>query len=327
MTDLLLGATGFLGGAAAFALAEGKAPVRALTRGRTGRAVPQLPVEWARGDLRDPASLASAFRGVRRVVHAAGHYPTVGLDRDRVVARGVTEMRNVLAACKEAGVERLVYVSSLSTIGPPAAGRALADERDLHLPGSVRDAYFDVKWAMESEVLRAVAADGLDAVIVNPTVVFGPGDVKPTSGSILVALAKRRVPAILDADVNVVDVRAVAQATVAALERGRKGDRYVLGGANTTSRALVDQACALLGVAAPTRTVPYEAALAVSFATEVAAAFAGRPPRLPLEFVHILANSRHVSSEKARRDLALPDTDVEATLRDAIAWFRAHGVF
>lgn len=326
MTTLVLGATGFIGGAIAASLHEAGIEARGLTRGRTRRAVTAAPIEWVHGDLRDPASLSRAFDGARFVVHAAGHYPRTGLDRDATTARAVGEMRNVLAAARSAGVERLVYVSSLSTLGAPPAGRALVDERDHYVPGSVADAYFDAKWAMESEVMRAVV-EGLDAVVVNPTVVLGPGDVKPTSGVVLVALARKRLPVVLDARVNVVDARAVATATVAAIAKGRRGERYVLGGANTTMKDLAAQAAAILGVPAPTREVPYEAALAASFASEVAARLLGRAPTIPLEFVHMLRHARHVDSAKASKELGLPATNLGRCLGDAVEWFRAHGYF
>ncbi len=324
---LVLGATGFLGGAIARALHEAGRPVRGLTRGRTGRYVPAVDVEWVHGDLRHPDSLRAAFDGVESVVHAAGHYPTVSLDRDAVVRRGVSEMRAVLEAARDAGVRRLVYVSSLSMIAPSRDARRLADERDFYCPGTVWDAYFDVKYAMEMEAYRHVAQEGLDVVVTNPTIVLGPGDVKPTSGALLVQLAKGRVKAVMDANINIVDVRALAAAHVAALDRGRKGQRYVIGGANTTFADVVEKAADILGVEAPTQRVPYQVLRAASLASEVAAKFVTKkPPILPLEFVDMLHHSRHVDCEKARAELGLGRTRVEATLRDSVAWFREAGM-
>ncbi len=323
---LLFGATGFLGGNIAHALADAGRHVRALTRAPAGAYVPAMDMEWVHGDLRHPSSLAASFVGVEEVIHAAGHYPTVSLDRDAVMRRGVAEMRNVLSAARDAHVKRLVYVSSLSTIAPSSSPLRLSDERDFYHPGTVRDAYFDVKYAMEMEAYRFVAQEGLDVVVVNPTIVLGPGDVKPTSGALLVNLAKGRVPALIDANINVVSARAVAAATVAALVKGRAGQRYVIGGENTTFAAVVREAAKLLGVEAPTTHVPFAVARAASLASEVAAKFVTKkPPMLPLEFVDILQHARHVSSEKARRDLALPDTRVTELLAESIAWFREAG--
>src|SRR5262245_41105033 len=245
MRVLVLGATGFIGGQIARALVEHGYAVRALRRARSSTlALEGLPVEFAYGDLRDPSALLAAMRGVEAVFHAAGYYPHNSLAPRRALRLAAAGMRNLLECARAADVGRVVYTSSLSTIGPPAVGRALADERDYYLPGSVADPYFEAKWAMEAEVYRAVAL-GQAVVALCPTVVFGPGDVKPTSGTVLLALARGLLPAYVEGRINIVDVRDVAMAHVAALERGRTGERYILSGQNTTIGAALTLAAQL----------------------------------------------------------------------------------
>jgi dihydroflavonol-4-reductase len=210
MRALVLGATGFIGGQIARALVERGYDVRGLRRPASPtQAIEGLPVEFVHGDLRDRASLLAAMRGVDALFHAAAYYPHNSLAPRRSLRIAVAGMRNVLECARDAGVGRVVYTSSLSTIGPPARGRSLADERDLYLPGSVADPYFEAKWAMECEAYRAAAA-GQDVVSLCPTVVFGTGDVKPTTGVALLAVARGLAPAYVEGDINVVDVRDVA---------------------------------------------------------------------------------------------------------------------
>jgi dihydroflavonol-4-reductase len=233
-------------------------------------------------------------------------------------------MRSVLECAAAAGVGRVVYTSSLSTIGPPGAGRALADERDYYLPGSVADPYFEAKWAMEAEVYRAAAA-GQDVVALCPTVVFGPGDVKPTSGTVLLALARGLLPAYVEGRTNVVDARDVAQAHVAALERGRSGERYILGGHNTTVSAALTLAARLAGAPAPRARLPVALALLAGKLGEVAALAIPGKPFLPFsETIQMIRHGRHYDCKKAQRELGLTSRPIEETLRDSLAWFQEH---
>lgn len=331
---LVLGGTGFIGGAIARALVERGHAVRVLARPTSTRAaLADYPVEWVEGDLRDAASVGKAARGTRTVVHAAGHYPTTALRPLRTLERGLLEMRNVIAAANGTGA-RLVYVSSLSTIGR-AYGRS-ADERDRYLPGAVKDPYFEVKHAMEQEALRA------KAVVVNPSIVFGPGDVKPTSGRIILRLAQEKLPFAIDGPVNVVDVRDVAAAVVNAIDKGRPGERYILGGENLTLREMFRRIAYDAGVRMPV-FVPVDVARAASLATEwsalagdaasrrlrshapALAAMLRRPPLIPLEGVSIIANGQPLDSSKARRELGLASRPLDETLHDTLAWFRDHG--
>lgn len=337
---LVLGGTGFIGGAVVRALLARGERVRVLSRASSPRdALRGLDVEWATGDLRDAASVKRAAEGCRAIVHAAGHYPTTALRPRETLQRGVQEMRHVLDAARAANA-RVVYVSSLSTIGLARGGRP-ADERDVYVPGSVDDPYFEVKYAMEREALAA-AATGLEVVVVNPSIVLGPGDVKPTSGRLVLAIARERLPVAIDAPINIVDVRDAAEAIVAAIPRGRSGERYVLAGENLTMRELWRRIAHGSGVRSPIM-VPVGVARRFSLATEYVA-YAGdvasrplrrvapglarrirRPPFVPLEGVSILANGQPLDATKARAELGLEARPLDETLRDTLQWFRDNG--
>lgn len=326
MHVLVLGATGFIGGQIARALVERGHSVRALRRATSSLlAIDGLPLEVVQGDLRDRASLLAAMQGVEAVFHAAGYYPPNSLTPRQSVRQAAAGMRAVLESARMAGVSRIVYTSSLSTIGPPSDGRKLADERDAYLPGSVAAAYFEAKWAMEAEAYRAVAG-GQDVVLICPTAVFGPGDVKPTSGIALLALARGLMPAYIDGKINIVDGRDLAQAHLAALERGRSGERYIVGGHNTSIGEVMRVAAPIVGVAPPRLRLPVLAALLAGKVGEVAALALPKQPLLPFsEAIEMIRHGQHYDLSKARRELGLTTRPLEDTLRDSVSWFREHG--
>jgi dihydroflavonol-4-reductase len=326
MHVLVLGATGFIGGQIAQVLVERGHTVRALRRATSSLvAIDDLMLEVVQGDLRDRASLLAAMQGVEAVFHAAGYYPPNSLTPRQSVRQAAAGMRAVLESARTAGVGRVVYTSSLSTIGPPADGRMLADERDAYLPGSVAAAYFEAKWAMEAEAYRAVAG-GQDVVMICPTAVFGPGDVKPTSGTALLMLARGLMPAYIDGKINIVDGRDLAQAHLAALERGRSGERYIVGGHNTSVGEVMRVAARIVGVAPPRLRLPALAALLAGKLGEVAALALPNQPLLPFsEAIEMIRHGQHYDLSKARRELGLTTRPLEDTLRDTVAWFREYG--
>jgi dihydroflavonol-4-reductase len=282
-----------------------------------------LAVQAVVGDLHDRASLVKAMQGCDVVFHAAAYYPLHSLQMRGALRDAVSGMRNVLGAAAESGVRRLVYTSTLTTLGPPADPGRLADERDFYLPGSTGSAYYETKWAMEAEAWRAIAV-GQSIVIVNPTVVFGPWDVKPTTGEILLYVAKGRFPAWLDLSVNVVDARDAGQGHLLAAEKGRTGQRYVLGGENVTVRDALATAAREAGVSPPRR----RASLGLVRALVAAGEALGRLPLvqpLPLEHFKTLGEWRAVNTQKARRELGFETRPLADTVRDTLAWFREHG--
>jgi dihydroflavonol-4-reductase len=282
-----------------------------------------LDVEHTSGDLNNPASLRAAMAGCDVVFHAAAYYPRHSLDRDDALREAVVGMRHVLQAAAQAEVSRLVYTSSLTTIGPPANPGRLADEDDYYLPGSTGSAYFECKWAMEAEAWRA-SAGGQPIVIVNPTAVFGPWDVKPTTGEILRNVAKGRFPAWLDLATNVVDARDVGTGQVLAAVRGRAGQRYILGGENLPLRQALTVAAREAGVSPPSRQV----SLGLVGALVKAGEALGRLPLiepLPLEHFKTLREWRALNTDKARQELGFTPRPFVETVRDTLAWFREHG--
>jgi dihydroflavonol-4-reductase len=280
-------------------------------------------VEHILGDLGDPASLTTAMHGCDVVFHAAAYYPLHSLDIAGSMRDAVRGMRNVLRSAAEAGVGRLVFTSTLTTVGPPSEPGRLADERDFYLPGSTCSAYFETKWAMEAEAWRATA-EGLPLVIVNPTAVFGPWDVKPTTGEILLNVAKGRFPVWLDLDVNIVDARDVGQGHVLAAERGQGGQRYLLGGENLAVREALSIAAREARVPAPRWRVSLSLVKRLVAVGEAL----GRLPLvrpLPLEHFKTLSEWRVLNTEKARRELGFAPRPFVDTVRDTLAWFREYG--
>jgi dihydroflavonol-4-reductase len=340
---LVFGATGFIGGhIARAALARGWR-VRALRRrpgavGAIGDVADQI--EWIQGALpfrhserseesqsrrtetlrREAAqgdrsaSLREAMGGCDVAFHAAAAYPHATSDITGWVRRSVTQMRAVLAAAADAGVGRLVYTSTLTTVGPPQEAGRLADERDFYVPGTSGSAYYEAKFAMEMEAFRA-SAEGLPIVILNPTAVFGPGDVKPTTGELLLRVAKGQFPFYFRAMINMVDGRDVAAAHIAAAERGRIGQRYILGGHNLTLKDGLTIAARGAGVAQPRWEIPRQMVDALIGASNWL--------RLPLpDNVKTMRLWQPLNSEKAQRELGLHPRPFEETARDTIAWFR-----
>ena len=237
----------------------------------------------------------------------------------------MASVRPVFEAATRAGVERVVYTSSLTTIGRPRYPDRIADERDHYVLGSTGAPYLEAKAAMELEAYRFVA-QGLPIVIVCPTACFGPGDVKPTSGVALLAVAHGQVPAYVTGEINVVDVRDVAASQVAAAERGRPGERYILGGANVAIKALLDEAAAAAGVAPPRVGLPRGLVTALGGALAKPASLLPFPAAKYLATgVEQIALAQPLSSAKAERDLGHTHRPLRATLDESIAWFREHG--
>jgi dihydroflavonol-4-reductase len=322
----VIGATGFIGGAVARALVERGYSVRAFRRsGGSAPALDGLDVEEAHGDLRDRSSVSRALEGCDLLFHAGAFYPRRNESVVQALRLGVESVRPVLDAAADVGVRRIVYTSSLSTIGRPSAGVLLASERDYYLPGSVGHAYHEAKFAMEQEVTRYTAT-GLPAVIVCPTAVFGPCDVKPTSGTAVIALAGGQLPFYVGGRMNVVDVRDVAVGQVAAAERGRVGERYILGGPNLLVGDIVRAIAAALGVRAPGSRFPSGLALALALAVErIGRAVPGVPTRFLSTGVVQIRHGQYFDTTKARNELGLVSRPIDETFTDTVAWFREHG--
>ncbi len=322
---LVLGATGFIGGQIARAAVAAGYHVRALCRPHSQRlALQDVQVEIAVGDLESPASLVAAMKGCQAVIHAAGYYPSSSEPAAWHVERARRQVHHVLDAARQAGIRRLVYTSSISTIGPIRAGH-LGSERDFYWPGQMAQPYWDCKWVQEQAVL---SADGLETITLIPGAVFGPGDVKPTTGAVLLVMARMGTRATLTGRINVVDVRDVAQAHVAALTRGSPGERYLLGGHNVTVQEFTAEAARALGHPGPIAALPMELmGRPLRWAAGLAARL-GLPGSVPLAYLlEAIQAGQWVDSTKAQRELGFRPRPLAETLADAVAWFRDHGVF
>lgn len=325
MKVLVLGATGQLGSNLVRALLDKGDEVRALVRPSSqAPTLRGLPVEQANGDLNDAASLVRACDGVQVVYHAAGYYPTETIPAKTAVTQALAETRKVLEAARAASVQRLVFASTLTTIGLPPPGR-LATEDCPFVPLFPDNPYLMAKVAMEEEILKA-AHDGLPTVVVIPTAFFGPYDSKPSSGTQILMIARRQMPAYVDGPTNVIDVRDVAAGMIRAAERGRVGERYILGNWNTTQKELNRLIAQVAGVMAPVVPVPFSLA---RYGSKVAEwgfrTVLRKPPPVPAFFVEALRHMQHYDCSKAIRELDYPRHPVEHGIRDALTWFRANG--
>jgi dihydroflavonol-4-reductase len=321
---LVLGSTGCIGNNIVRACLDVDWEVRAFHRisSKTWM-LDGLDVGHAIGDLHDPASLATAMCGCDVVFHAAAYYPRHSLGLAGSLREAVGGMRNVLRAAAQARIGMLIYTSALTTLGPPSEPGRLTDERDFYLPGSTNSAYFESKWAMEAEAWRAIA-EGLPLIITNPSAVFGPWDVKPTTGEILLNVAKGRMPAWVDLQVNIVDARDVGQGHVLAAERGRIGQRYILGGENLTVRDALSVAAREAGAGPPR----WRASLRLVRTLVRVGETLGHLPLvqpLPLEHFKTLSEWRALNTDRARQELGFQPRPFVDTIRDTLAWFREHG--
>ena len=323
MHILVLGSTGFLGGHIARAGFDKGWHIRGLRRdpGASGN-LPDIPIEWVEGNLMNPASLLSAMQGVDLIFHAAGYYPKskdkLGLKAHLTLAE--EEIRNVLEAARRAGVKRMVYTSSLSTIGlPPSEETRLADERDFYRPGFLpRNPYYEVKIAMERAVLERVSND-FEPVIVNPTVVLGPGDIHRSSTRFIRYIIQKKVPVFLPVTVNIIDVRDMAAAQIMAAEKGRPGERYILGGHNLALVDALTQVARIAGVQPPRMKIP----LGV---VDRLVKIGDRIPWLRISsHVKAIHTWQGYNTSKAEQELGLSPRPVAETFRDTIAWLKVEG--
>lgn len=319
----LTGGTGFVGANLARLLVTEGWEVRALVRAASDRRnLDGLALEIVEGDLCD-ADLAGTMRGSDAVFHVAAHYSLFRADREALMRSNVDGTRNVLAAARAAGVGRTVYTSSVAAIGVKHGG--IADETYQSPPERLIGAYKRSKYLAEQEATAAAAA-GQDVVIVNPTTPIGAWDRKPTpTGEIFVRFLTGNMPAIVKTGLNFVDVRDVARGHLAAYERGRSGERYILGCENLPLGALLERVGARVGRRAPTLTVPNWLPLGVAWVEETILARAGRTPKISIDSVRMSQESMYYDASKARLQLGFAPAPIDAAIDTAIEWFAQHG--
>src|SRR5438128_1134306 len=325
MTTLVTGATGFVGWHIARLLTTRVNRVRVLVRpGSQLRSLEALNVDCVYGDLRDASSLSKALEGVRQVFHVAADYRLWAKDPDEIYESNVAGTRNLLEASRQAGVERFVYTSSVGTIAVPA-GERLPDERTQARLDQMIGHYKRSKFMAEEEVMQAVA-NGFPAVVVNPTTPVGPGDWKPTpTGRIIVDFLNGRMPAYVDTGFNVVDVEEVARGHLLAAERGRIGERYILGDRNMTLKEFLDVVAAAASRPAPSMRLPYAVALAAGYTENLLCSVLGREPRIPLEGVRMAKHKMFVDCSRATRDLGFDPSGAEGAIGRAVRWYIDNG--
>jgi dihydroflavonol-4-reductase len=319
---LVTGASGFLGWHVARLLTERGHRVRALCR--PSSQLRELDVERVSGDLRDPASLTSAVQGCELVFHVAADYRLWSKHPQDLYDSNVEGTRHLLDAAGRAGVERVVYTSTVGCIG--MHGGQNADEQ---APVSIADMaghYKRSKWLAEQVALEKAAA-GLPVVIVNPTAPVGDHDWKPTpTGKIVVDFLSGKLPAFVDTGLNLVDARDVALGHLLAAERGRIGQRYILGCENLTLEQILGRLAKLSGKSAPKIKIPYAIALAAGMISTAMANLTGKEPLAPLEAVKMARKKMFASHAKAARELGFAPGSVDSALERGIAWFRASGL-
>jgi dihydroflavonol-4-reductase len=318
---LVTGATGFLGWHVANKLLARGERVRALVR-NTSR-VRELDGEVVTGDLRDPQSLERAVAGCAVVFHVAADYRLWAKDPSELYRSNVEGTRNLLTAARDAGVERVVYTSTVGCIGVPAdrPGDESSQVRLEDMAGAYKRSKFQAE-----QVAMEFARAGLPVVIVNPTAPIGDHDFKPTpTGKIVVDYLKGDLPAFVDTGLNLVDVEDTAEGHLLACERGRTGERYILGCENVTLEQILTRLAAISGGKAPRFRIPYAVAYAAGLASTGWANLTGHEPRAPIEGVRMARKKMFVSLDKARRDLGFNPQPVDGALKRAVDWFRSNG--
>ncbi len=326
MKALVTGATGFVGAAVARALLGAQWQVRVLARRSSDRRNLQgLDVEVSEGDLADLDSLQRAVQGCEGLFHVAADYRLGARDPAQLYRANVEGTRNILNAAQRSGVQRIVYTSSVATIGIPADGTP-GDEQSANSLDNMIGHYKRSKYQAE-EVVREAARDGISVVIVSPSTPVGPGDVKPTpTGQLVLDAAAGRMPAYVDTGLNIVHVDDVAAGQLLAYERGRSGERYILGGQDMSLREILEMIARLEGRSAPRVRLPYGVVLPIAYLAEGFARLSGRSGRITLEGVRMSRKKMFFSSAKAVRELGYRWRPPAQAFEDAIRWFRDNGM-
>ncbi|HEV8614465.1 MAG TPA: hopanoid-associated sugar epimerase [Methylomirabilota bacterium] len=322
---LVTGGTGFVGANVVRELLAAGATVRVLARAASDRrALAGLRVEIVEGDLLDAASLCRAVAGARTVYHVAADYRLWARDPAALYRANVDGTRGVLMAAAEAGTARVVYTSTVGALGIPADGTPGTEDTPVSLAAMVGD--YKRSKVLAEQVALDLARKGLPVVVVNPSAPIGPWDVKPTpTGQMIVDFMRGRMFATLDTGLNLVHVRDVARGHLLAADKGRVGEKYILGHANVPLADIGRMLADITGGRPPRLRVPYALAWCGAACMEGFARLTGGTPPVPLTAVRMARKRMYFSAAKAVRELGLPQTDVRVALRDAVAWFAAHG--
>jgi len=331
MRAFVTGATGFLGSHVARVLAERGAELRLLVRPTSnlknleGLLSPGAQADAATGDLRDPASLEKAMAGCEVVFHVAADYRLWVRDSNEMYRSNVEGTRAMLDAARKNGVRRVVYTSSVATVGFSADGTAADEDSPVSLDDMI--GHYKRSKYMAEQIAMEAGRSGMQVVTVNPTTPVGEQDVKPTpTGRIVVDFLKRKFPAYVDTGLNLVDVRECARGHVMALEKGRSGERYILGGENLTLKQILDTLGKITGLPSPKVKLPYVFAFAAGvFGEMITGRMLHGEPRATVDTVRMGKKKMFASSYKAERELGWKIVPAEDALRRAVEWFRGNG--
>ena len=324
MTTLVTGAAGFLGSHVTRQLVARGDDVRVLMRpSSTNRAIADLSLEYVTGDLRDPASLDRAMKDVKRVFHVAADYRLWARREQDIYDSNVGGTKNLLDAAKRAGVEQLIYTSTVATIAVdrPQHSNEFTDARLEEMVGH----YKRSKWLAEKEALGA-AKNGLPVIVAMPTTPVGPWDWKPTpTGKIILDFLNGKMPGYVETGLNFVGVEDCAAGHLLIAEKGKVGERYLLGGQNLTLKQMLDALSKITGLPAPKLKIPHGLALGVAYASTVFSRLLGREPGIPVEGVKIARHMMFVDCSRAQRELGFKAGPVAAALERAVRWYEANG--
>jgi dihydroflavonol-4-reductase len=314
------GGTGFIGANLVRLLLDRGYKVKALVRPNSDlRNLQGLEIEQVTGHLNDP-EISKLMRDCQVLFHVAARYSLWQSDRDQLYKDNVLGTRNLLAAARQAGVERVVYTSSVAAIGVGKNGESVDETHQSPVETLVGD-YKKSKYYGEQEARKAIAL-GQDIVIVNPSTPIGPLDSKPTpTGDIILRFLRGQMPAYVNTGLNLIDVRDVAIGHLLALEKGRIGERYILGNQNLSLQDLLEELSTITGIPAPKIQIPYGIPLAVAWIDEKMLAPLGKKPSVPLDGVRMSRQKMYYDPSKAIRELGLPSSSIFVALKDAVDWF------
>jgi dihydroflavonol-4-reductase len=326
MKAFVTGATGFLGSHVARFLAAEGGELRVLVRPTSNlKNLEGLNAETAAGDLRDPASIDKAMSGCDTVFHVAADYRLWARDPEEMYRSNVEGTRAILEAARKNGVRRVVYTSSVATMGFTRNGNPADEDSPVTLPNMI--GHYKRSKFMAEQIALETGRSGMHVVVVNPTTPVGEQDIKPTpTGRIILDFLKRKFPAYVDTGLNLVDVTECARGHVATLERGKSGERYILGGENLTLKQILDKLGAITGLPSPTVKLPYFFAFAAAAVDEtITGRILHREPRATIDAVRMGRKKMFATSAKAERDLGWKIVPAENALRRAVEWFRSNG--
>lgn len=324
MRAFVTGGTGFVGSHVVRSLLQEGYKVTALVRGSSNLGnLRGLEIDIVKGDLNDP-HIWKQMQGCNYLFHVAAHYSLWQKDRNLLYHDNVEGTRNILVAAQKAGIKRTIYTSSVAAIGVGKSGQIVDETHQSPVDKLVGD-YKKSKFLAE-QVAKEAVKQGQDIVIVNPSSPIGPLDIKPTpTGGIILRFLRRQMPAYVDTGLNFIDVRDVARGHLLALEKGKSGDRYILGNQNLSLKQLLEILSDITGLKAPQISVPAFLPLSVAWIEEKILAPIGKTPTVPIDGVRMAQQPMYYDASKAIRELSLPQSSVKVALKDAVDWFVSQG--